>query len=307
MGELSEHMQDVVSFLWIQTFQHKWCWIFSWTSRFTGPESTAYHFLTWEIVTHERNSLSSSLLQTCNDFNFISSPLMQRNDRLCQVSVLKLHSGRNQCLREPFGILDGWVMAKITQSRGRRATVMCNLTSISDVWNWLPSSWTTPSSPCPGEYCPPHHPPCCLPHSLGLPCTSPFITAFLDLPLLSDLALSPNVLICKFHQMKNGVLLVHGLLLESSKSRSTESALKNTEWTLLFVDSWTVVASFVLVLLFQERTLSSPMSEMGQDSAPPPDALDWNSLGKDFMPDLPSKWHMICQRYCTISQHRTLD
>lgn len=193
----------------------------------------------------------------------------------------------------------------VGQSRGRRDTLKCILTSISDVWDWLPSSWTTPLSPGLGEYCPPHHPPCCLPHSLGLACTSPFIPAFLDLSLLSDLALYPNVLICKSHQMKNGVL-VHGLLLESSKSRSTELALKNAEWTLLFVDSWPIVAPFVLVLLFQERTPSSPMSEKGQDSAPPPDALDWNSFGKDFTPGLPSKWHLICQRCCTLSQRRTL-
>lgn len=57
----------------------------------------------------------------------------------------------------------------------------------------------------------------------------PFFLAFLDLSVQSDLALSPNVLVCEFHQIKNCVLPIHGLLAESCRSMSTESAFNTMD------------------------------------------------------------------------------
>lgn len=83
--------------------------------------------------------------------------------------------------------------------------------------------------------CLPHHSPASPPGGLPLThqswaYTSPFIPAFLDLSMQSNLARSPNVLMCKFHQIKNCVLFVHGLLSESCRIISLELALKSTDW-----------------------------------------------------------------------------
>lgn len=52
---------------------------------------------------------------------------------------LKLHPERNQCLGDPFGVLEGQDMAEIRQwgRTGRGGTVTCFSAFTLDAWSWL--------------------------------------------------------------------------------------------------------------------------------------------------------------------------
>ena len=52
---------------------------------------------------------------------------------------LKLHHERNQCLGDPFGMLEGQDMADIRQwgRTGGGGTVTCFSAFTMDNWNWL--------------------------------------------------------------------------------------------------------------------------------------------------------------------------
>lgn len=83
---------------------------------------------------------------------------------------------------------------------------------------------------------------------------SPFILAFLDLSVQSDLALSPNVLVCEFHQIKNCVLPIHGSLAESCRSMSTESAFNTMDWMSIALLTLLNRSLYVYVLFLLPRS-----------------------------------------------------